>query len=346
MDKLTQLFAAEFSKKEAVFAPKELKKRSTEKSVQLPTLFQLNATPFVIDTQEYDNAQSSANPAGDYKAAYRFSLLADALPLLSPMYLNSLNSLSKTWGRLLQAAQSDNPFTNSLIEELRTTFKLAKLSGFGGIPEDWYNVVASPSQWCQLLEEESQLIPLEIDLTGGATEQNDFLVLNGTTGNNWKFSSVATKEETALQASSQITKIKMNVLRVDFYRPWFSYELFSQSWKILGLDKGYYSTGTLTNNNGVLPLIPQSFLVGKAITIEGNLSATDQAIVAQAQQNKTALSLGNFSLQEPQAPLQMRTENGKTTLSSTSSQIVGYISRLVPTAPAQAALVSIANNIS
>lgn len=328
MKDLTALIAAEFSKQQ------ETSNRASRRSGNPQVLLQLNSTPFIINTEEYKNAQSASNPLGDYKAAYRFSLLADVIPILSPNYVSSMNTLSKIWRNLINSMNTENSFTRSILEDSITNFKSAKMAGIGGIPEDWYNVVASPTNWCELLENEKNLLPLEIDLMNGDDEQKEFLVLNNQSGWNWKIISENSNTETPINRNSAITKISMNVLRVDFYRSWLDFELLnSPAWKIDGIDEGYYSSGKLDNNDGIFPLIPQGFLVGNNIKIEGEFSKEDLNLISESQDIGQTLSLGSLMLQNKDVLVDIVQENDKTILSSKTNQIIGFISRIVPLSP-------------
>lgn len=336
MTDITALIATELSKKQEKTSSVSEGRAGRVVLLRMPPkiLLQLNSLPFVINTNEYKNAQSAANPTGDYKAAYRFSLLADAIPVLSPKYISSLNTLSKVWGNIINSANSENAFTKTIIDNSSSNYRSAKMFGLGGIPEDWYTVTASPSNWCELLDNEENLLPLEIDLLEGDKHQTDFLVLNDQSGLNWKITQSDSDKETALNSNSTITKISMNVLRVDFHRSWLDFELFdSPSWKIEGLDQGYFSTGDIDGNDGIMPLIPQGFLVGNNIKIEGNFSSEDIQFISQNQSSGQILSLGNFVLQEKNTAVDISQENDKTVLTSKTNQIIGFISRIVPLCP-------------
>jgi hypothetical protein len=52
---------------------------------------------------------------------------------------------------------------------------------------------------------------------------------------------------------------------------------------VSGIQKGFYSTGDLNNNNGIFPLLPIGFIIGRNITINDisgvNLSYPNPQII-------------------------------------------------------------------
>ena len=245
------------------------------------TILQLNTIPQIINTDQYKDAHSSDNPTGDYKAAYRLSLLADAIPFLEPNFNSSGNHVSGIYGNLIEAAASDFSYTQNILFDAQSNYKSSSLSGMGGVPEDWFPVNTVPSDWYNLLNDDDNLIELEIDLENGKLEDNQFITLNNNDTISWYTTeNINTEQKTELHKDSSIKKIKLKILLVNFFRPWLDYEIFHlQNWKISGLPKGYFSTGNIDNNKGVFSLIPQSMLVGSQVDIEGNFHESDLRMI-------------------------------------------------------------------
>lgn len=345
MKSLVNLFASELTKK----LPDETDsitdshdkgsmREVTTSSKTVKTLLQLNATPFVIDVNQYRNPHSGDNPTGDYKAAYKLKLLADAVPLIAADYTDSLQSTEKTWGNIVHYATSLSPYTQDLLSASKNDFENFRLSGMGGIPDDWRPVYARPFNWYDIVQDEANLIPLELDITAPDVNSSDFLTVDSSEeALAWKVSDSNTAKpvQLSMHPESQIKKITVNVLRVDFIRPWINYEILNlRNWRIDGIDKGYYSSGDLGDNDGIFPLITTSMLIGSGIFIEGRFTADDISVLAQSKSANNNLSIGSFLINSNEQPVEItRTATGDIQLISNIRQIVGYISNLVPLSP-------------
>lgn len=348
MKDLTALFATELSKKYPLakeeldtapkFAPagRSFSQASVEKSVPQPkSILQLNASPFAIDIDKYKNPHSAGNPTGDYKAAYRLSLLADPIPQLTTHYADSLNSAEKVWGNIVNWANSKSSYTQHLLTEARNNFVASKLSGMGGVPDDWYPVYTTPSNWYEIVSDDSNLIEMEIDAIDGDTGENEFLAINGNEGFTWKINDQnKDTDQVELHSKTTIKKIILHVLRVDFIRPWLDFELLNtKNWEISGLEKGYFSNGQLDNNDGIFPLIAKSMLIGSKVSIEGDFDQIDIDVLSTNELNKNDLSIGPFLLNTNSQSVNINKKGENTLVTSNVKQIIGYISQLIPPSP-------------
>ncbi len=204
-----------------------------------------------------------------------------------------------------------------LLSESQNNFKSASMKGMGGFPEDWYLVNAKPSNWYELVQNKSNLIQIEL------SSFNDISLY-------WNIND---SSQILLNPKTILDKIYADVVLVDFIRPWLNFEIFQLNWKITGIKKGYYSTGNLSDNNdGILPLITKSMLVGTNISIEGKFAAEDINILS-AQKTNENLSLGPFSIKADS--LIAKNEGNNASISSNTTQIIGYISQLIPLCPKQ-----------
>lgn len=307
---------------------------TVEKASIPQTLLQLSTIPKAINLELYKNPHSSDNPLGDYKSAYRFSMLANPIPLVTSYYDESLNRVDKIWGSLIYGATSTTPYTQYLLEQAQNTFNTSGLSGMGGIPETWYPVYAEPSDWYTLVEDENNMVDLEIDMSQAGETGDGFITLNSNdsfslrcTDNNDKVT-----ENKALHSDTNIKSIKLKVLRVDFVRPWIDFQIFNQkTWKIEGLQKDYFSNGTVNENKGVFPLITSSMLVGTKVVIEGDFESSDVDMINNSQ--GANLSIGPFLLNDSKTTAEVNSQSEKTIVTSTVKQIVGYLSKIIPEAP-------------
>ena len=345
MKDISLLFAAELSKKlpEPETGDDLLSKRKgacvqmpllRENVVQPSSIMQLNAIPKLIDVNNYKNPHTAENPNGDYKAAYRFSVLSDAIPKLMPYFEDSLNSTKKIWGNIVNLATPKTKYAEAVISAAKLMFKTSKLSGMGGIPEDWYPVYARPFNWYDLVLDSTNLARIEIDTRGGDTKSG-FLIIDGDHSVSWN---IVDKNEQmvsniSLNQNTEIKKIYMDILRVDIVRPWLDFEVFSTDWQIDGLKRAYYSNGCVDGNTGVFPLITESILIGAKINIEGEFAPEDMRILSEHRNNGSELSIGPFLINTRLQPMDVEAKGKILSIHSETKQIVGYISKLIPVAP-------------
>lgn len=355
MKDLSKLFATELSKKQPIiddditesnasFAKQNKALASPSSAIlsaQPKTIVQLNSTPFAIDVGEYKNPHSADNPNGDYKAAHRLAQLANAIPQLAPSYIRSLNYIERTWGNLIKSAISTSRWTNSSLRAAKDDFELYKMSSMSGIPDNWYPVYAIPSNWYDIVLDESNLIKMEIDTLSGDTNNNDFVTIDGSSSLFWNVNDQKKNpNKINLNSNTNIKRIELNVLRVDFRRPWLHYNLFNLTdWKISGLDEGYFSNGKLENNEGVFPLITKSMLIGTKVTLEGNFDQTDINVISQHKGKRNNLSIGPFLLNSESESVNIKETDQSTFVTSNVKQIIGYISQQIPKSPSLSGIV-------
>lgn len=317
MEELYSLLTSELTK--SIPALKKSKRIACTKSVfggtQSQVKLQLNRIPTVIDLGCYRDPHSSDNPTGDYRAAYRFYELADKASKLTNFF-EGINSVSCVWSGIINSAVSDNGYVANLLTQAKDSFRLSRMYGMGGVPEDWYQVNALPSNWYDLVTDQKNLTRIEIIPPNGG---DDFA---------WNLS---TQENVPLDSDSTLTKICLDVLNVEFIRPWMRWELFEADWTIRGTKRGYFSTGNENYNDGILPLITQSMLVGTNLSIEGDFSEKDKDLLSNHLLER--ISLGPFAVKTIDAPIQMEHDSNLLRISSKVTQIVGYISYCVPLCP-------------
>ncbi len=305
MEALYELFTAELSKK---ISPSKGKQRRSISS----TVLQINRIPHIIDLNYYKNPHSADNPTGNYAAAYRLYSLADEAPELTLPFFSGMNSIKSIWGNIVNSATSEEISVINLLANAQEDFKNSKMSGMGGVPEDWYPVYARPFNWYELILDKNNLTRIEVN---SFNEQDPFF---------WSTDSSA---QISLNPKTVLDKIYIDVLVVNFIRPWLNFEVFQSDWKIKGLRKGYYSNGSLRENSGIFPLVTKSMLVGTNASIEGKFASEDMNILSSQKANN--LSFGPVSLNGGT----INKEENKTFVSSTVTQVVGYISQLIPLCP-------------
>jgi hypothetical protein len=337
MQNLSTLFATQLAKKTSKeFSLKQMGRLSSGSADSPKSILQLNSIPLKIDINKYKNAHSADNPTGDYKAAYLFTILANTIPELSAYYNNSPYLITDIWDNIINSANSNVSYTKSLLNKAREKFNNSALSGMGGIPENWYPVYANPSNWYDIVQDDSQLIKLELDLQSDETDSSSIIVINDSDKLKWKATN--SNNETShlnIDSDKKIKKIYLSVLRVDFIRPWFGFEILDlQNWEIEGLNQCYYSNGKLDQNKGIFPLLTQSILIGTKVSMESAFSPKDISLLTNHNKSGNEISFGPFLFNTPDQNVNINQTEGKTTISSNIKQVVGYLSHLIPVSPA------------
>lgn len=307
-------------------AKKRKKEPESSATEEIKQIVQLTSMPEILNLSDYRDPVSSLKPNGNYDSAYSLYTLANRVPSVSPYFQESGNLLTHLWANLVHGAEPEVAGNTSVaLSEARKKFVLSKKSGMAGYPDDWYLVETKPYNWYDLLSED-YMITLDIDLQNNAGSGNDtkFLTINGMQSLGW---SVLGKDGKwsfkPIQRGTEIQKLQVNVLKVDFSRSWLVNEVFERKWKIDGLEKGYYSSGNLKENKGTLPLIMDSMLVSTGAIIHGKISKADEEILEKS----SSVALGGFVLDQNEKSSQVSS-------SPKAAYVVGYISRLIPLAPA------------
>lgn len=317
MEELYSLFASELTRKlpalnAAGTAPQT---RGLSGNQSSRAKLQLNRFPVVIDLDNYRNSHSSDNPTGDYRAAYRLYELSDEASQLTTFF-EGAHSVSSVWNAIINSAVTDNEYVRNLLRQAKDSFRLSRMYGMGGVPEDWYQVNAQPSNWYDLVLDPNNLTRIEID-----SHSMEFVLC-------WDMDK---DKHELLDPDSSVSRICMDVLNVEFIRPWLCRELLEAEWGISGIKRGYFSSGNMRYNDGVLPLIPQSMLVGTNLSVEGNFSEKDLAVLTNRSIGK--LSIGPFAVSTGNAPVEIEQEQTQSRISSKTMQVVGYTSYGVPLCP-------------
>ena len=139
---------------------------------------------------------------------------------------------------------------------------------------------------------------------------------------------------TPLAQGTTLKSIRFNAFEVVLRRPWLDPSLFSMAAIYLGGEPaGFYSSGQLNDNDGVLPLLCTSFYLATDVQIEADWSAQDLRRLQQAQANRTPLALGAFALAARLGARAAALTLTGNTVSSALPQIVAWVSALTPLCP-------------
>lgn len=302
-------------------------------------ILQLNTFPMTIDPSDFANPFGPNNPNGSYTTLYSFYQLVDPIPSFTKNYWPTNNSTDRTYGNLLNlatAARSGTPAI-TILSDAKKRYDISELSDMAGTGINFHATYAVPYNWYELYDDYSEI---EIDLTDPkALEECGFAILGGDdTEMKWNIgNSRDPKSQKLLEMNTAIEQIKFKYCMVAIQRPWLDFQLFNiPGWKIQGLSRAYYSTGTLTNNNGVLPLLPTGIIIGRDIQITAQWSEADRRIIEKAETGSQMVSFGQFALSGFISGSQAKTFASKldnNTISVPALHVVGWVSSLVPLSP-------------
>jgi hypothetical protein len=226
--------------------------------------------------------------------------------------------------------------------DARSQFDLTKRQGLWDPGTTWHWGQANPGNWFSPSAPGAQ-ITLSSDKYytsshssysswgGGAGLNLGFFSIGGSAGGSSSRQSVV--------SDSSSLRLSFQVSRVEIYRPWFDFTLLSLSgWKVAGRAARAYSTGVINpNNHGIFPLVPTSFLVARNIQITANWGHSDLQTISNSSHGGGGLSIGPFTIggsgtSSSYSSRYSSSFDGKT-ITSPGSQIIGWVSQVVPASP-------------
>lgn len=275
--------------------------------------------------KNYENAHSSINPNGSYTSLYAFSQLTNTIPSFTEYYSPSLNTISSVYRNLLYGAsvEEQEKYAEIVIANSLNSFNLASLSSMDGTPVDWYPVYPTPVDWYDT-HNPLRFSKITLNLTGNDTDDRSgpYRVLGD--GNNNILSTltnISTGLSAPLDKATSLKSAKFNYLEVRLNRHWLNFEVFNlYGWFINGQKSGYFSSGRIDNNQGVIPLITTSMLVAINVELAVEWSAKDQHVLDDAKQKREQIALGPFVTNSDSD-------------SAPELHVIGWVSQLVPLAP-------------
>ena len=286
-------------------------------TVEKPVL-QLNLFPITLDTSLYKNALSDSNPNGDTRSLFAFRQLVDPVPSFSPYYAPVGASTEAIYGQILNGATAgDNAFTQQLIATAQQRFQEKTFADMDGLPGVWRPVYAVPGDWYDTSQVD-RFRDLDLDLTAQGGPDSPFAKIGNTVELGLSIGDAPSA--TPLDSGTTIRSVHMKYLFVQFRRPWLNPLLFeSDGWFLSGQPKGFCSSGKLDDNEGAIPLLPTGMLVAREVSVDAQWSARDRGVLNAAASSGKSVHLGPFSL--------------GTTASTSTLQVIGWLSSLVPFSP-------------
>lgn len=285
-------------------------------------ILQLNAIPVSIDLAKFRDAYSSDNPGGDFESAYRFRNLCNAIPIFRRNFDPSGHYVEAVWRNIAFGANGTTAYARHLLNTAQADIDGAEMANLGGIPKPWLPVEAAPSNWTELVADAPEIL---LDL-GGDDSSGDYALIGEAEALAWTgmAGDIGSK---VVPIEGKVQRIRLRALRVDVTRSWLDLQLFAiGGWQIEGMSGGFFSSGTQRDNSGIFPLLPTALVIASDITVEGDWSRSDRALISQHAAEGRALGLGPFPVvaSEPAA-------GG--VLKARLAHVIGSISALVPYAP-------------
>lgn len=282
-----------------------------------PTIL-LNKIPIVLDSKDYEDPLSTANPNGNLISLWRFRQLVDPIPQFSNVYIPSSNSSEMYYTQIVEGAiPSDaGSFASMVIGNAKKEIVAQTFANMDGTQGRWCPVYAVPDDWYDLSKMNTQK-QLNLDLSQ-LTTSND----SSDSGSplRWKISEKNNStSEISLDKNSNINSAKVSYQMVNITRPWFNSMLFeTNGWYLEGQNAGFCSSGK-NDGKGVIPVIPTSVIIGTGVNINANWSDQDKKIIKDAQDMNQQLSLGPLLVNEQQNNNQL--------------YVLGWVISLIPFSP-------------
>jgi len=297
-----------------------------------------------IDIEEYKDATSPSNPRGNLLSSQSFSTLVDQVPRVDANYLNTVFTVERTYGDIVNYAQSNDSVVLKILSENQKEYDRSKLASqiIGGTP--WHMAYSLPSTWCTLDPTDIYFeFPLstkklsvrrdsEFDKYGGEVPYKDGLWSIG-----GSFEDDIRGEQHHVEAT--YIEISTEICPVEIVRPWMNANVLSMTGWNMGtaFRKGVVSIGRLSldENCGTMPLIPVFFVASRNVRIWGDWSDAEKKLIDGAISGDKDVSLGPFQLSgryhRSSSRFKSSYKDGSITIPG--MHIIAWASQIVPLCP-------------
>ncbi|HZF48738.1 MAG TPA: hypothetical protein VE093_08820 [Polyangiaceae bacterium] len=243
-----------------------------------PPVFQLTAFPQPIDSRAYVNPRTNSNPRGDYASLFAFRALVDPIPAFTHYYSASGSSTETAWEELVTGAavQGDSSFARNSLARAQQVYEQSKVSNLDGSLGSWHPAYATPENWYDF-SIAGRFVDFEIDLSNPDSPMSGFVAIPGggvPPALNWLIAPPGCKPvPVGLDPRTRLKALRAKALVVTITRQWLNLDLFRINGLYLpGQPSGLYSSGTLQDNDGLMPLIPSAFCLAVGVEIAGDWS--------------------------------------------------------------------------
>jgi hypothetical protein len=303
--------------------------------VASPLIFQMSLLPQSIIPANYVNAQSSANPGGDYVSLYRFRELVNNVPEFARNFTASGYFVESLIKNMLFGATvpPNDKFVQMSFANAQENFTDYKLSGMSGIPGSWRPVYANPYNWAEQLSSGQSLMEMTLDLSKSSNFGPQTYTTIGTPQNDLVWSVGNSSTGQAISPGTQIRFVRFKYMKIDLQRPWLDLEVFNlKGWTLQGQSAGFYSSGSSVQNSGILPLLPISLIIGTEVQIWGQIAPSDQQFIQRTLGQNPNMRLGVF----PFSKYTFGQGNAESSMQSEGFFTMAWLSNLLPLAPSVA----------
>lgn len=236
---------------------------------------------------------------------------------------------------------AQNSSVAAIFSAARLNFELSKLGSMLGPGYTWHMTLAQPQSWfapetpfCAVDLRTSQQLR-----TSSASRFAQFGGQAALGSGLWGGHAQNQRFRRSVTQQSVDIRVRFKFARVSIRRPWLDTSLFSLAgWSMAGRQRNELSTGSLTGNTGIFPLLPSSIIIARDLQISAAWSQTD-VILIRDRLEKRDLSFGPFALsgqyERPHgkiANVTSATFDG-VNISAPGLQVVGWLSNLVPACP-------------
>ena len=256
-------------------------------AISAKPVLQLSELPITINPAQYANAFSSTNPNGTTLAARAFRDLVDPLLPFTRAYVPTASSTESVYGLIVRGASVTQPasFVQSVLASALANFTSAAMASLDGDPGNtWRLVEASPADWWNTsVPDRFQQVDLDFQASGSGA----FTVLGGGGDLTISVDGVAAA---AVSPATKLNKVSFKYQSVALHRSWCNPTLFNLgAWDLSGAPAGFCSSGQTETNDGVLPLLTSSILVGCDATIDADWAPADAQVLQQAAGRSVAI---------------------------------------------------------
>ncbi len=310
-------------------------------SSDLPVL-QLSNFPIALTPTLYANPRSNSNPNGTLTSLYAFRQLIDPVPSFTEYYSPAPTSTESIYANLINGATASPTadYTRQVLFSAQQEFNTSGFPNLDGNPGKWQPIYATPEDWYDV-NQSSRFITMDLEIPSSEGGNHPYIVLTGQTPEPLSWNVGNTKAQATsvpIDAETRLQAIQFKYLEVKLTRPWLDFEIFGlKDWYLQGQRSGYISSGKVTTNAGVLPLLPLSLIIGIDTTVAATLGQTDQNLINDAVAANQFVSLGPFVLQ---TGMEQANSGGNLIIRSTNVvaapqtlYVVGWFSSLVPLSP-------------
>jgi len=237
------------------------------------------------------------------------------------------------------AGQNDS--VAAIFQAARLNFELSKLGSMLGPGNTWHMTLAQPQNWVT-----AQAAFVDVDLrTSRGLRINTaslFPQLGGRAALGsglWEYSAQSKIQRQSIASETVDIRVRFKFARVNIRRPWVDTSLFSLGgWALAGRRRNSLSTGSLTGNTGIFPLVPNSIIIARDLEISASWSQSDVSFIRE-RLDQQDLAFGPFALagryHRPRA-LSTTVANASfdgVNITAPGLQAMGWTSKLVPACP-------------